>query len=445
MTTEKTALRRPDISLSLATALSAVALAACQAPAGDSGENTGESGLAVHQNPKKEGKRLFEEETFGGNGRTCETCHSKKTGTLSPQDVQALFAKNPNHPLFLHDGSDDLQGNGVSRILSDATILVELPLPPGVTLLDDPVATSVVVRRGIPTTLNTPALDDVLMYDGRHDTLEDQALSAIAGHAQVDPDSVDPEELQLIAQHQRTKPFFSSPELWQYSQGGPAPALPQGHTAAQKRGRLWFEDADLPFAINQDTPRKGLCATCHSGPLLNTANGSTPLPTQPFPVPGCTPESGFVFPPGSEPNGQICDCNIPATTGDRVPAGTRFQSVLVSELNTRDPVYLFALQIPGAPPVVLPSPDPGRSLVTGNFDAFPVPGGEFSNFKIPILRGIKHTAPYFHDNSAKTLEEVVDHYARFFEIATDCNFDGDPALKMTPQDKADLVAFLKLL
>ena len=27
------------------------------------------------------GKHLFEKETFGGNGRTCQTCHSKRTGT----------------------------------------------------------------------------------------------------------------------------------------------------------------------------------------------------------------------------------------------------------------------------------------------------------------------------------------------------------------------------
>ena len=35
-------------------------------------------------------------------------------------------------------------------------------------------------------------------------------------------------------------------------------------------------------------------------------------------------------------------------------------------------------------------------------------------FKISPLRGIRHTAPYFHDNSAKTLEDVAAHYAKFF-------------------------------
>ena len=35
------------------------------------------------------GKRLFEQETFGGNGRTCLTCHTRETGTISPRDVSA--------------------------------------------------------------------------------------------------------------------------------------------------------------------------------------------------------------------------------------------------------------------------------------------------------------------------------------------------------------------
>jgi hypothetical protein len=33
---------------------------------------------------------------------------------------------------------------------------------------------------------------------------------------------------------------------------------------------------------------------------------------------------------------------------------------------------------------------------------------------ITQLRGISRTAPYFHNNSAATLEEVLDHYTAFF-------------------------------
>src|SRR6185436_20791501 len=116
---------------------------------------------------REDGKRLFERETFGGNGRTCRTCHSSETGTVSPQDAQQRFAINPHDPLFLHDGSDDGQGHGVNRMLTDATILMTLQLPSNVRLADHPGQRTVTLRRGIPTTLNTPALDPVLMLDGR--------------------------------------------------------------------------------------------------------------------------------------------------------------------------------------------------------------------------------------------------------------------------------------
>jgi cytochrome c peroxidase len=60
-------------------------------------------------------------------------------------------------------------------------------------------------------------------------------------------------------------------------------------------------------------------------------------------------------------------------------------------------------------------------------------------FKISPLRGIGLTAPYFHDNSAKTLEDVAAHYAKFFSFVT------GGFIVLTPQDQQDIVAFMKLL
>src|SRR5262245_22759144 len=124
-------------------------------------------GHATSVGHRKDGKRLFERETFGGNGRTCLTCHSAKTGTVSPEDAQERFRCDPKDPLFLHDGSDDRQGNGVYRMLKDATILVEVPLPENVSLADDPTARSVILARGIPSTLkrNGPILPRHLRKD----------------------------------------------------------------------------------------------------------------------------------------------------------------------------------------------------------------------------------------------------------------------------------------
>jgi hypothetical protein len=347
-----------------------------------------------------EGKRLFERETFGGNGRTCSTCHSDETGTLSPRDVRRRFLKDPQDPLFLHDGSDDGTGNGISRILEDATILVTIPLAPNVSLADDPAARTVTLSRGIASTLNTPALDPVLMLDGRVPTLEQQAAGAIQDHAQgVVPSFA---SLRAIAEFQKTNAFFSSPEVRRFAKYGHPLGLPRGRTASEKRGRRFFED--VPPDLSQGL-KPGLCSHCHSGPLLNTTN-----------------EFAAAFIPSPAP----------------IPKGQRFLSVGVSELNAGGkPVREFIFNAGTPQEVRLFSPDPGRALTTGVVDD---PTLEHVNaFKISPLRGIRHTAPYFHDNSAKTLDDVAAHYATFFNIAS------GGLITLTPQDQRDIVAFMKLL
>jgi hypothetical protein len=347
-----------------------------------------------------EGKRLFETATFGGNGRTCETCHSKATGTVSPADALKRFHQNPSDALFVGDGSDDGDGHGVSRMLADATVLIAIPLAPNVTLADDPAARSVVLRRGIATTLNTPALDPVLMLDGRQPTLAGQAAGAIRDHARgvVPSDGA----LAAIAAFQQTDAFFTSPAVRRFALGGAAPELPLGRTDAEKRGRRFFED--VPPDLAQGL-KPGLCSHCHSGPLLNTTN-----------------QFAAFFIPSPAP----------------IPAGQRFLSVGVSEFNdagnpTRE--FIFNAGTPQEERLV--SPDPGRALITGIVDD---PRLEHVNaFKISALRGIRHTAPYFHDNSARTLEDVAAHYAKFFRIAS------GGLIQLTPGDERDIVAYMKLL
>ena len=65
--------------------------------------------VAVSAAEISEGQRLFDHETFGGNGRTCRTCHSSSNGTISPEEVAKRLAENPSDPLFLHDGLDDFR------------------------------------------------------------------------------------------------------------------------------------------------------------------------------------------------------------------------------------------------------------------------------------------------------------------------------------------------
>ena len=347
------------------------------------------------------GKRLFELETFGGNGRTCQTCHSQATGTVSPQDAEERFAKNPSDPLFLHDGSDDGLGHGTSRMRTDATVLMTIHMAPNIQLADDPTARTVVLRRGIPTTLNTPALDPELMVDGRQPSLELQATGAILDHAQgVVPSFVD---LQAIAAFQKTNAFFSSPDIRRFAlEKAAPPPLPLGETESEIRGRRFFEDVP-PDPTDGFKP--GLCAHCHSGPLLNQTNQFA---------------KDFI--------------------GLPIPAGQRFISVGVSEINEGlNPMRTFIFNKGTADEFVLQSPDPGRALITGRTAAQDPTLEHVNAFKISPLRGIRRTAPYFHDNSAKTLEAVAAHYFLFFRIVT------GGVINLTPQDQADIVAYMKLL
>jgi cytochrome c peroxidase len=65
-------------------------------------------------------------------------------------------------------------------------------------------------------------------------------------------------------------------------------------------------------------------------------------------------------------------------------------------------------------------------------------------FKTPTLRDITETYPYLHDGSAKTLEEVVEIYNRGGTPNPWLDAKIKP-LKLTRQEKADLVEFMKTL
>jgi cytochrome c peroxidase len=332
------------------------------------------------QEAKVNGKQLFEDETFGGNGRTCATCHGSQTGTVSPQEAQALFAQDPNAALFRAIDSDDGVGSSYTRLLADATILVTIDLPANWSLADDPTATSITLPRAIPSTLNVPSFDSMFMADGRFDNLQDQAHGAVNSHYEPGRQPTGA-ELDAIAEHQQTTKFFSNNALKHYANGGPAPTLPAGNSAAEKRGRAWFVSSAA-----------GVCSHCHDGPLLNETNQ-------------------FLLAP--------------------LPPGSRFFTAFVSELNKAgSPVRTFNVTNGDGTVSQVSSTDPGLALISGN-------PNDANFFRIPTLWGSAKTGPWFHDNSAKTLEDLAQHYSDYFQIV------GLPAL--TAQEQADIIAYLKLL
>ncbi|MEC7725975.1 MAG: cytochrome c peroxidase [Planctomycetota bacterium] len=65
-------------------------------------------------------------------------------------------------------------------------------------------------------------------------------------------------------------------------------------------------------------------------------------------------------------------------------------------------------------------------------------------WKTPTLRSVRLTAPYMHDGSIETLEEVVDFYARGGNPNPQLDRKMKP-LDLSDRDRAALVAFLKSL
>lgn len=65
-------------------------------------------------------------------------------------------------------------------------------------------------------------------------------------------------------------------------------------------------------------------------------------------------------------------------------------------------------------------------------------------FKTPTMRNLSHTAPYMHDGSQATLEEVIDFYNQGGHRSPWLSPDIKP-LNLTPEEKKDLIAFLRAL
>jgi cytochrome c peroxidase len=86
-----------------------------------------------------------------------------------------------------------------------------------------------------------------------------------------------------------------------------------------------------------------------------------------------------------------------------------------------------------------PKPDEGRKAVTKKDE-------DTGAFRVPALREVANTAPYFHDGSAKTLDEAValmaaggkDNPHRSADM-----FDVVRERQLTAADRNDLVAFLR--
>ena len=129
-------------------------------------------------------------------------------------------------------------------------------------------------RSGRAQPVNTPALDPAPIYDMRNPHLQAQAEGGDRSSCTANRPAHG-----TTARRDCRVPADGQPVLFEQGAAGlcrrGAGAAASGRKeAGEKRGREFFVDA--PW----DPPnKKGACALCHSGPLLNTANEFTTVPT----------------------------------------------------------------------------------------------------------------------------------------------------------------------
>jgi cytochrome c peroxidase len=98
----------------------------------------------------------------------------------------------------------------------------------------------------------------------------------------------------------------------------------------------------------------------------------------------------------------------------------------------------FAFTDHGFYDIGLSGTDKGRGAEIG------LPAADHA-FKTPTLRELAWTAPYMHDGSLATLEDVVRHYESGGVVRPTRSTDLPQNLALSEQERADLVAFLETL
>ncbi len=340
---------------------------------------------------------------------------------LSPASARARFDalqekrehnKNADDPLFRPVDADDFRINGAdaidfSNLVENGLIRVTMPLPMNVKLIDPATGqpseeTSVDLWRAVMPVLNVAITgsDGVLpiwppgaprppimgqdpngpnrqggyQHDARFGTLQEQARGALFAHAEV---SVEPPTGMLddLAAFQQT--LFSSPGVELL-----ANAILSGSTS--------FPDPDPELDELEQEGKvvfNRACAQCHGGALHPS---------------GTTGETTFVRPIARYHNIQTA-CPRPTTDGF-APCPQRLErNARAYRITRADGTFQFVT-----------TSDPGRLLLTGQ-------PADLSVMDVTQLRGISKTAPYFHNNSAASLEEMLDHYDAFFARVTRLN------------------------
>jgi cytochrome c peroxidase len=365
-------------------------------------------------------------EPQGTNGRSCETCHQPQAGwSVLPAEVELRFwLTQGQDPIFnLLDANSPTANVATTLARYSAYSMLRKGLfrrggnvPASaeyqITAVDDPLGAGgsltrfEAFRRPLAT-----ANFHIAMNVGWHDQntngsgdvhagLVNQAVGNITGAQQGSPAA--PETVESIADYEEGLAFaqqfvFGAGSLTACgAEGGPE------HLSAQAPVDARFDLFDawiglVPGSCTTVAADKKRAQIARGQELFNNAN----------------------------PGGGSCrGCHNAANNGSNVSG--RLFDVGASRAEFREPGMPLYTVRNKTTLEVKQTTDPGRALRSGLWS-------DMNRFKTPSMRGIAARAPYFHNGIAGSLEEVVTHY----EVALGFVF--------TPEQRADLVAFMKAL
>jgi cytochrome c peroxidase len=400
---------------------------------------------------------------LGTNGRACSTCHRPDQGwTITPQDVQRRFVDSRGlDPIFRdNDGSNcenaDIgtlraRRNAFSLLLGRGLIRVGLEVPSGadftVDEVDDPYGcnaprTSVsAYRRPLPAT-NLKFLSAV-MWDGRESSstttilqdLAQQADDATIGHAQAARHLTD-QEKQAIVTFETA--LFTAQAVSDDAgrlqadgaRGGPV-ALSAEPFFIGINDPVGLNPTGAPFdsrAFTLFNAWMSASGAARDGARGAIARGEEIFDTRPIVISGVAGLNNQTFPNGvtvPDPfTGTCTTCHDTPNAGNHSVKAPLDLGLTDAARRTADmPLYTLRRSSTGE---TIQTTDPGRAMITGRW-------ADIGKFKGPILRALAARAPYFHNGSAATLDDVIAFYENRFHLA------------LTPQERSDLLAFLQAL
>jgi cytochrome c peroxidase len=420
-------------------------------------------------------------QSLGTNGRSCGSCHQPSDAMgISASHVELRFDLSLGlDPIFrTNDGSNcnhdinvsTFQGRRSAYSLLRTRGLIRIPLsaPAGsdfqIVSVSNPYScseTEVVsmYRRPLPTT-NLKFLS-TLMWDGRESSAQTgttpissanypQSLLDNLAHQSVDATMIHalgPAPGLTTAQQQAIVAFemgLSSAQSFDFLAGDLTGNGATGGPQALSRQSFFIGtndpvglDPTNPVPFNFNTNIFNLFDAWENARLPQReaiARGQAVFNTKTFTITGVAGLNGTTFANGvTGPQSIVSTCGI---CHDSPNAGNHSVSAPLNigvadppgGNNVLDTSYLPVMTVCQLPSLTtcVKTTDPGRAMITGKFV-------DVGKFKGPVLRGLAARAPYFHNGSAQSLEDIVSFYNTRFNIG------------FTPREKSDLIAFLNSL